>query len=149
MFQSALDGFENPRKVSLTACLISKKTDPYQEYAQVLEGHYADHRDWQSTLEISKWKPNHVSWFAGVGSAQAENEWWLLRNELDNGSVQNHLVMISKTGNSEGPWQIIDFVNSLNALMIRNNLVSTSSNIDPIEYMRQLNDLLENEGGQE
>jgi hypothetical protein len=75
VFQSIFGGFENPRRVSLTACLISKNPDPYLEYAQVLGLHYADHRDWKSALEVTKWKPSHVSWFAGVESAQAESEW--------------------------------------------------------------------------
>jgi len=139
------EGFEIPRKVNLTACVKIRSADPYQEYADLLSGHYSCQRDWKSILRVSKVKPSHVSWFAGVGSAQNESEWWLLRNELPDGKLLNHLALVTRSNQSEDPARTIALVNKLNDLVIANGLVVVEGGLAPPEYMGRLNDLIDRE----
>jgi len=145
VFETVSEGFEIPRKINLTACVKIRSIDPCFEYGNLLSSHYSDQRDWKSILEVAEWKPSHVSWFAGVGLAQHESEWWLLRNELPDGKLLNHLVLVTKSPKTGDPDRTMALVNKLNDLLIANGLVVVDGGSTPLVYMGRLNDLIDRE----
>ena len=145
VFQSVSEGFEIPRKINLTACVKIRSTEPYIEFDNLLSKHYSSPRDWKSVLEVAKWKPNHVSWFAGVESAQNQSEWWLLRNEQEDGKLLHHLVLVTKSNEANDPIKTMSLVSKLNDVLIARQFVFVDGVSTPAEYMRRLNDLLDQE----
>lgn len=148
VLHSPYEGFDIPRKIKLTASLVSRSPQPHLEFAKLLSKHYSDGRDWEKILEVSRWKPNHVSWFSGVEKVQASTEWWLLRNDRGDSTFLNHLVLVTGPNFQEDNVSTIELINKINALIVENHLVSGPQEMDPLDYMKKLNDLLDKETGQ-